>query len=89
MTTCMTCAQTAERHPTWDDDPRRAIEREVEWELRYNKYRDVARGEQFKDELIAIASLIEAHREEFDKLVATNGQRREWLEKKAALNRRG
>lgn len=37
-----------------------------------------------KDELIAIAVLIEAHREEFDSTISTNIQRREWLEKKAA-----
>jgi hypothetical protein len=80
----MTCADTAERHPTWDDDPRRAIGREIEWELRYNRFRTEDRGQRFRDELVAIAALIEAHREEFDSAVAATGQRREWLEKKAA-----
>jgi hypothetical protein len=34
----------------------------------------------------AISALIEAHREEFSTLMSANEQRREWLEKKAALS---
>ncbi|MES0071950.1 hypothetical protein [Mesorhizobium sp. M0058] len=41
-----------------------------------------------KDELVAIAALIEAHRDEFDQHVAATEQRREWLKRKAALEKR-
>lgn len=83
MLTCMTCMNTAERWGTWEDDPRRAMGREVEWE---SGYRSSDRGERLKDELLAIAALIEAHRNEFDAAVAEIGGRREWNEKKAARN---
>ena len=87
MLTCMTCSDTAQRHRTWDDDPRLALMREIEWE-RGNGYwsrSEDRNGHRLKDELIAIASLIDAHREEFEATISANSQRREWLEKKAAL----
>jgi hypothetical protein len=83
MLTCMTCSDTAGRWGTWDDDPRRALDREITWENAGRWSRD-QRGHRLKDELIAIAALIEAHREEFDATISNNVQRREWLEKKAA-----
>ena len=90
MLTCMTCSDTARRWGTWDDDPRRALHREIEWEGR-NSYwgsgRD-DRGQRLKDELLAISALIEAHREEFDAHVMATEQRREWLERKAAMERK-
>lgn len=82
MVTCMTCAGTADRWGTWADDPRRAMEREINWEC---GYRRSDRGERLKDELLAIAALIEAHPDEFADGVATSTKRREWLEKKAAM----
>lgn len=87
MLTCMTCADTAARWGTWDDDPRTALEREVAWEGAGRRWHE-DRGQRLKDELVAIAALIEAHREEFDGLVATREQRRDWLEKKAAKERK-
>jgi hypothetical protein len=81
MLTCMTCSDTAKRWGTWDDDPRKALEREIAWE---SGWRRTDRGWRLRDELLAIAVLIEAHREEFDAAVDTTAQRREWLEKKAA-----
>lgn len=88
MLTCMTCSDTARRWGAWEDDPRHALAREIEWE-RGGFYRPrTGRGERLKDELIAIAELIEAHREEFDALVNAREQRREWLEKKAALGKK-
>ena len=88
MFTCMTCADTARRWASWEDDPRLAIAREAEWERgsAYWRSRD-DRGRRLKDELLAIAALIEAHREEFDATIAADKQRREWLERKAALKR--
>lgn len=88
MLTCMTCADTAGRWGTWEDDPRLAMEREITWE-RGNGYRPRSdRGELLKDELIAIAALIEMHHNEFLSIVMTSVQRREWLEKKAANDAR-
>jgi hypothetical protein len=94
MLTCMTCSGTVQRWGTWDDDPRLAIGREVEWERSgpyYARGEAVARnerGQRLRDELLAIAALIETHREEFDALIAELEQRREWLEKKAAMKAR-
>ena len=88
MLTCMTCSDTARRWGTWDDDPRLAVGREIEWERGSAYYRDSKRGTQLRDELVAIAALIEAHRDEFDGSVTEIQQRREWQEKKAALARK-
>jgi hypothetical protein len=79
MFTCMTCTQTARRWPTWDDDPRQAIDREVNWEC---AWRNNGRGQQLKDELLAVAALITAHADEFRSLVTLIEQRRSWLERK-------
>lgn len=86
MLTCMTCSTTARRWGRWTDDPRLALQREIEWEgVRYSRE---DRGHRLKDELIAIAALIEAHRQEFDAHVSATEQRREWLKKKAAMEQR-
>lgn len=85
MMTCMTCSGTAERHPTWEEDPRGALHREIEWEggnWRYNRDRN---GVRLRDELFAIASIVAEHRAAFDALVTESERRREWLEKKAAM----
>src|SRR5262245_21432113 len=66
LLTCMTCSSTAARWRTWDEDPREAISREVEWEGRWSRDKH---GHQLRDELRAIALLIERHREEFDETV--------------------
>jgi hypothetical protein len=87
MITCMTCLNTVHRWNTWEEDPRQAIGREVEWE-RGMGYRPQERGTQLKDELQAIAALIEAHRDEFDASVGEIQARREWLAKKKAMDRR-
>ena len=85
--TCMTCADTAARWGTWDDDPRTALEREIAWEGAGRRWHE-DRGQRLKDELIAIATLIETHRAEFDGLVTATEQRRDWLEKKTAMEAR-
>jgi hypothetical protein len=86
MLTCMTCSQTAGRWKAWDQDPREALEREIVWEHGWNSRVD--RGERLKDELSAIADLIETHRDEFDAFITNRRQRRDWLEKKAEAARR-
>jgi hypothetical protein len=89
MLTCMTCADTAKRWGTWDDDTRLALEREIQWERGnlYYRTRD-DRGERLRDELTAIAALIEAHRDEFVAHIEATERRREWLGKKVALEHR-
>jgi hypothetical protein len=84
LLTCMTCADTTQRWKTWDEDPRKAVGREMEWECGGYWSSRTDRGQRFKDELIAISALIEAHREEFEATMTQNQQRRDWLEKKAA-----
>jgi hypothetical protein len=82
MLTCMTCSETARRWGTWDDDPRRALEREIQWEAGWHRG---DRGERLRDELVAIAELIEAHREEFAAIIEQRQQRRAWNERKASI----
>lgn len=74
--TCMTCANTARRHLPWDADPRQAVAREIEWELRYSRRK--MREPLLRDELIAIAALVTENRERFDELLAEMRARREW-----------
>ncbi len=90
MLTCMTCWDTARRWPTWDDDPRLALQREIEWErgpYYYTRGRD-NHGQRLKEELIAINDLIETHREEFESIISTRERQREWIEKKETLNQK-
>lgn len=76
MLTCMTCVQTAQRHVDWQTDPRKALQREIEWEVGWRKHRK--NRTQLRNELLAIEQLIEAHADEFRTLV----QRQEWRAKK-------
>lgn len=87
MITCMTCLHTARRWGTWDDDPRMALQRELEWEGS-GRWSRRGRGERLKDELLAIAALVDAHRDEFDGLVTATEQRREWIARKEQMERR-
>lgn len=66
---CMTCLHTVQRHSTWQDDPASCLVRHAgSMTMRWG--RDTEEKRRFRDELLAIAALIEAHREEFDGLVA-------------------
>jgi hypothetical protein len=85
LVTCMTCSDTARRWETWDNDPRKALEREISWEC---GWRRSDRGVRLRDELFAIAAIIETHPEEFAAHMAATEQRRAWLEKKETLARR-
>jgi hypothetical protein len=82
MLTCMTCSQTAYRWRAWEEDPRKALGREIEWETGWIGSTD--RGYRLRDELHAIARLIEKHPEEFTRLVSDIAARREWLDRKDA-----
>lgn len=77
LLTCMTCVDTARRWHDWDADPRAAIQREIEWEHRGRWSRDDGR-ERLAFELRAIASLIDAHRDEFMQEVARLRGLAEW-----------
>jgi hypothetical protein len=85
MLTCMTCSDTAQRWSHWQDDPRKALEREIVWECGGGYYSRKDRGERLKFELEAIAALVAAHREEFTAHISDGEQRRAWLEKKAQM----
>jgi hypothetical protein len=79
LLTCMTCADTARRWGTWDDDPRLALGREITWERGdYYWSERTDRGSRLRDELTAIAELIAAHRDEFDAALVEVAQRRAW-----------
>ena len=80
LLTCMTCSSTVERWATWDDDPRKAVGREIEWECGWSR---TERGLKLRDELTAVAALIEAHGDEFKDLVSAISLRRDWLDRKA------
>jgi len=84
MLTCITCSDTASRWGTWDDDPRTALAREIQWETGLGGYRHRDRGTSLLNELIALEALFKAHREEFEAHLETAEQRRAWNEKKAA-----
>lgn len=90
MLTCMTCADTARRWGRWQDDPRLGMQREIEWERgsAYSSRGREDRGCLLRDELMAIADLVEAHRVEFDAAVTEIQRRRDWNDKKAALAER-
>ena len=68
LTHCMTCEQTARRWLDWSGDPRQAVEREIQWEG-CGRYTNDPRGTLMRDELRAIALLIERYRVEFGDLV--------------------
>lgn len=82
MTTCMTCMNTAERHGTWSEDPRPALLREIIWEYGDGFRARSDRGDRLKNELLAIAQIIESHRDEFDAAVLALEKQKEWIDKK-------
>lgn len=65
ITTCQTCWNTAQRHPTWADDPAGRLERELG-----SSWGGDTRRPRANRELRAIELLIAAHRAEFDALLA-------------------
>lgn len=65
MVTCMTCFRAAERWPTWEQDPPRALSRECEWGPTFR----AKEGTPIENELRALAELVERHRDEFDALL--------------------
>jgi hypothetical protein len=73
LTTCMTCWNAAARHPSWDENPVDSLLRESA-QFRWSRYgAPGAKEVSFRDELIALAALVEAHRDEFDELLTGLG----------------
>lgn len=65
--TCQTCVSTVQNHETWHQNPVAVASRHfaaLDWEA----------TDQQKAEVLAIAALIEAHREEFDEFINGFGQ---------------
>lgn len=92
LTTCMTCVHTAQRWPTWVEDPRTALMREVVWEgaayqSSFGRLSPEPRGHQLRDDLLAIEILIATHVDEFRKLLSIIDARNEWRELKAHKER--
>jgi hypothetical protein len=88
LLTCMTCSDTATRWPTWEEDPRKAFEREIIWECGYYRSVDHSHGNRLLDELLAIAALIADHGDQFTAHIEATIQRRDWLAQKQALTKK-
>lgn len=83
FTTCMTCWDKCRTNAGWDVDPVECLMREAaryQWATRYHRWHPdeeasakTAAGLRFRDELLAIAVLIDAHRDEFEQLVSGIG----------------
>lgn len=65
--TCQTCLDTAVRWPSWDQDPVHCLARETG-----NGY-GRPKSPTFKNELLALAMLVERHREEFEEIMEDVG----------------
>lgn len=62
FTVCMTCYSTGWNYQNWEQDPIDVMRRHC---VRYGRD-SVADNAKLRDELRAVAALIEAHRDEFD-----------------------
>jgi hypothetical protein len=81
MLTCMTCINATQKWGVWADDPRQAMSREIEWEIPWGR-ENKDHPQRLKDELLAIADLIEANRETFDAAVKARKDRQAWIDQK-------
>lgn len=76
FSTCMTCAETADRRRSgwsWEQLPQAAVERWASGSWRH-AYSLTGEGDRPRRELIAVGLLIEEHREEFEQLVRALGE---------------
>jgi len=80
MTTCMTCAQTANRQETWEESPSAVMQR-------YAQHWRTPEVERLNRELRAIALLIDAHQYEFQELLDGLAATKSLAEKRAARQR--
>jgi hypothetical protein len=82
---CMTCVHTAERWPDWDTDPVGCLGRYVAAGRRRPRGTE---SDDFRRELLAIAKLIELHRDDFDSLIADLGETVSLRDRRAAALQR-
>ncbi len=68
LTTCLVCLDTAQRWPGWDLSPAAVMARELKGFTYWRSDSDTT--PRIQDDLRAIALLIDAHREEFNELLA-------------------
>lgn len=69
FTTCMTCADTIDRHESWDLNPVAVMGRDGLPSHRWGG-RPTPRQQRARLEMFALALLVEAHRDEFDQALA-------------------
>jgi hypothetical protein len=75
FSTCMTCAKMAGRSETWERNPGAVVERFVRGAAFYGfSAAEEPAADLMRRELLALGLLVEAHREEFDRLVEALGQ---------------
>jgi hypothetical protein len=86
MTTCMTCFETAQRWPDWNANPVAVLAREVKGVTYWG---EAAHEAPLRDELRAIALLIEAHPEEFAGTLAALKNTVPFGKRRARVVRRG
>ena len=90
LVTCMTCIQTFQRHPDWEQEPRLALAREINWEVQWWTPSIGARetnGCRLRDELLALARLAQTHPEAFEQYLCEIRARREWVARKSTGER--
>lgn len=86
MTTCMTCFETAQRWPDWNANPIAVVAREVRGVTYWGQ---TGQELPLRDELRAIALLIEAHPEEFAETLAALKSAVPFGKRRARVARRG
>jgi hypothetical protein len=74
VTTCMTCWSTADRHASWEENPIGCLSRDLERYAGWRWGHAPAEAAPLRDELLAVAALVRAHRNEFDALLIGLGQ---------------
>lgn len=70
FSTCMTCAERWRSHDGWEANPIAVVHRSTErgqWSSYFVRGEKDARSERVREELRAVALLVERHREEYDK----------------------
>jgi len=84
MTTCMTCWETCQRHPGWEDSPSAVIARQAtSW-----TWARTPESAQVDRELWALAALVAAHQEEYAALLAAQSQNDELRQRRLQRRRR-
>jgi hypothetical protein len=90
MQLCMTCWNTAIRWADWATDPVQVVMRETQGGKVFRRETYGTRTDpSFRDELRALAALVEAHRDEFDGYLAGLDDAASLADARARRRRRG